>query len=153
MIESYEHYVLQIKDLEVRIPIVRVDAETINIPIPKPLGKHLFFSGGQYTMNISQAEFFVDIQLQIPETLDGKFILVAFDSLYTVVLHHLRLNGRLLPRDLDVYVAENILLFSAIREATTYESFSSAEKEKVFSTLYEKIVGLLPSELQQNFGI
>ena len=149
--EPNEHYVIQIEDLEVRIPFRRIDAYTLNISVPKAIPATSFLAGSEYTVNIPQEQFFNDILQQIPPSLNGKFIEVAFESLFTVIFNHLQKFGNLQPRDLDIYIAENLMLYNGIREASNNGSFGQEQKEALFATFYSKILDLLPPAVQDEF--
>lgn len=149
-----EEITIKMPGLEFPIRILRVDSHTINIPIPKAIPKNSFLSGSEeYRMNILETEFFEDLGHQIPPSLNGDLMDIAFESLFTVISHHIRRHGRLLPQDLDTYIAENILLFSGISTATNKGKLERKHAEDIFITFYNGIVQILPDGLKTPFLI
>lgn len=134
--------------LDIKVPVTRIDEETYNFPIPRPIPKESFLSQGDYTMNISKREFIDDINFQIPKSLEGNNEALAFESLYQIIVKHIKTFGRILPSDLDTYIGQNILLFNAILQAQGKPILDKKEQEERFSKFNYMAFGILPDNLK-----
>ena len=126
--------------LEINIPVIKINETTFNYPILRPIPQSSVLSQGDYTMNISKQEFMTDIAFQIPKKLDGSISEIAFESLYNIIVRHIKQFGRILPNDLDAYIGLNILLFDNMQQSAGQPALNKAQKEDTF-VYYHSIAG------------
>lgn len=143
--------ILRIKclGLEIKIPVIKVNEETYNYPIPRPIPKNSNLGVGNFSMNSDIQEFMDDIEVQIPNSLDGNLEQIAYDSLFNIMNYHIGKYGRILRTDLDSYIGQNILLFNAILEAQGKPMLTKEEQEERFLKFNYGAFSLLPESLKE----
>lgn len=146
---STEYLNFEALGLLIKILIKKVNETTYNFSIPRPIPQGSYLSGSEYTMNIEKEEFIEDIWTQMPKTLDQDLEKLAFESLYQIIVSHIRKYNRILPSDLDSYIGQNILLFNAIRTAKNEKPLTTKEQEALFSKFNYMAFNILPESLKE----
>ena len=142
---------LEVVGLKVKLPAMRVNETTLNYIVPRAMPQEMNMKYGDYTLNTSMIEFMDDVLFQVPSSLEGSNEDIAFESLYQVVVRHIQRYGRILPVDLDSYIAQNILLFNSILVAQHKTALTEAEQEERFSKFNYLVFGILPQPLKDAY--
>lgn len=141
-----EYTIIKINHLgrEIEIKVNNFDTNTFNYPIPRPIPQGNLLHNSDYTMNISQTEFYEDIHFMLPDTFVGDIRTLGLDPLIQRVAKHIQQFKRILPNDLDAYIGLNILLYDSINFILNKRRFEKSEKELIFIKSYELLQEFIP---------
>lgn len=133
-------------DIKLRVEKHNESNYIIPVPLPFPNGTSI-----RKLVLVDIKEFIDDINYLIPKSLEGNIEEIAFESLYQIMVKHIRTYGRIYRNDLDTYLAENILLFNAILKAKGKSSLNEKEQQERFIKFNKIAFGILPENLKSEY--
>lgn len=124
--------------------VISVDIAPPNrlvVPIYKPTTDTIL----GFSSVVSEEEFIADIKKLLPKKIDTTFFDYIIEiALFETIQAHLNKFGRLTDSDMELYVAETILVLTAVASSMKMDMISDDDKEYLFNHLCEKITTSMP---------
>lgn len=116
-------------EIEFKIIVEQPDTGKIRIPIYANIPSNSRLRN--MIVTLSEDDFDTDMKVLVPSSFGDDWAEACFNQLQVRVVMHIQEFGRILPADLECYIAEMVLVMASIGEAI-HQPLSLDMRKKIF---------------------
>ncbi len=129
--KKIKKYSIQEFDFEIELEITPTGKIAVPVYIKFPESSLI----NSLTTNVNEVYFDYDINFMLPKSFITDWSLYCYEKLLSLIEAHIKNYNRILPSDLETYIAEYCLLASAILQKQFNKLLTEIEKINLFKHL------------------